>query len=607
MKLAFTSLEIENFKCFVGEPTVLPLGEYEPGLHFIRGRNEAEPRLSPNGAGKSSLWDALCWCLYGKTPDGSRNPDIQPWRGGKHTSVALHARVNKEVHAVLRTANPNMLTLDGVQVGQEQVDHLVGMGFATFTHTVLLGQDRPLFFDLPPREKMELFGDVLDLDRWEARSKVAATRARDFEHAQAVIGGELTGLELNKVDLEGWLEEVGAKSADWQASHGDRQRADSGVLEDVSRRLDQAQTTSADLDTREDWGCTQIIEIKHGILAAEEKLSEAKVVFDEAFARGRAIAVSIAALEASLKDRRCPTCGQAVKGAVDRQEIRAKIKQLQRELEGAVPKFVKRQYTRAEAALKELTDAVTTHQAAADGLHAELGVLTLTIANLTAQKNELERTVATRDEEVNPHYAQLKDLRRRLGKVAAAIKAKRAEATKLGRRTERARFWVRGFKDVRLYVIEEVLQELELATNAALEDVGLVGWEVKYDVEKETKSGSIQRGLNVTIMSPVARRRVRWESWSGGEGQRLRVVGALALSEVLLNHADVQCSLEILDEPAHFMAPAGVRDLCDYLAWRAQGLGKTTWLVDHLAIDSSRFASVLTVTRTEAGATIMKT
>ena len=81
-------------------------------------------------------------------------------------------------------------------------------------------------------------------------------------------------------------------------------------------------------------------------------------------------------------------------------------------------------------------------------------------------------------------------------------------------------------------------------------------------------------------------------------------MGALALSEVLLQYAGVQSSIEVLDEPAHFMAPEGVRDLTDYLAWRAQGLGKSTFYIDHLAVESARFASVTTIVRDKKGAHI---
>jgi len=114
------------------------------------------------------------------------------------------------------------------------------------------------------------------------------------------------------------------------------------------------------------------------------------------------------------------------------------------------------------------------------------------------------------------------------------------EMDKISRRVERTKLWVKYFKDIQLYIIEDVLHELELVSNAMLPEIGLEDWSIAYAIERETKSGTTQRGLNVTINSPANKGAVKWNAWSGGEGQRLRIVGALALSEVLLNHADVK-------------------------------------------------------------------
>src|SRR6202035_4690082 len=97
---------------------------------------------------------------------------------------------------------------------------------------------------------------------------------------------------------------------------------------------------------------------------------------------------------------------------------------------------------------------------------------------------------------------------------------------------------------------------------------------------------------------------VKWRSFSGGENQRLRLIGALALSEVLLNYVGITPTLEILDEPSKSLSRQGVKDLIDYLADRAQNLGKRILLVDHHAYESSKFASVTTVVKDKSGSYI---
>src|SRR6266550_3813747 len=105
MKLSYDALQIEGFKSFASKrPAILDLINYGTGLHLLKGRNELDPGLESNGVGKTSLWGAL--------------------------------------------------------------DQTFGIPFDVFTHTILLGQGQPPFFDLPPARIMTLFSTVLNLQRW---------------------------------------------------------------------------------------------------------------------------------------------------------------------------------------------------------------------------------------------------------------------------------------------------------------------------------------------------------------------------------------------------------------------------------------------------------
>jgi DNA repair exonuclease SbcCD ATPase subunit len=121
-------------------------------------------------------------------------------------------------------------------------------------------------------------------------------------------------------------------------------------------------------------------------------------------------------------------------------------------------------------------------------------------------------------------------------------------------------------------------------------------------MEKETQAGKIKPGLVVNISNPRSAKAVKWGSWSKGQGQRLRIIGAIALSEVLLRRAGVSCDLLVLDEPTNHLSPEGVRETVDFLLER--GRDAQVFYVDHRAIESTRFASTLTVRLTDAGSDI---
>jgi DNA repair exonuclease SbcCD ATPase subunit len=301
----------------------------------------------------------------------------------------------------------------------------------------------------------------------------------------------------------------------------------------------------------------------------------------------------------------CPTCGQSLKGtglAKHQAELKAQLKVLQAVIAAGIPQKLTLAKEKAEDALERASAAAEDFEDTADKARTELDFLKPQVAELAAQVLALKSGRTEQEEASNPYQEQVQALRRKSQQTEVKLTELREDLTKAGRQLERTKFWIKGFKDLKLYLIQEVLQELELTTNAALAEVGLDDWSIKFDVERETKSGGTQRGINAIILSPSNKEAVRFENWSGGEGQRLRIVGALALSQVLLNHAGVETSFECLDEPTRHLSAEGVRDLCDYLSDRAQRLGKQSWLIDHTARAGNAFSGSVTVVKTAKGA-----
>ena len=60
--MKFLSIKVRNFFSI----RKLKLNLEERGTILITGRNMDNPAANSNGSGKSSIWDALIWCLYGR-------------------------------------------------------------------------------------------------------------------------------------------------------------------------------------------------------------------------------------------------------------------------------------------------------------------------------------------------------------------------------------------------------------------------------------------------------------------------------------------------------------------------------------------------------------
>lgn len=607
MKLRFIEQTIIDFKSFEGEHALV--WDY-PGVTFVKGTNHKAERLASNGSGKSSLWDALCWCLFGRTPGGLKNPDVLPWSESGNPDVIELIEMDGVQHAIRRTASPNHLYIDGIEASQERVEELVGT-FDLFVNTQLLAQGRKLFFDLPPKDKMELFSDTLQLDRWDARVKAASNAVDVAERAVLTIQSTQRGIEQTTKQLEELVVEAKTKAEAWLIEQRAKSRDATKKLAGLQEKLEAKDKQLSSAILKQDGAETEAVAIRREVTKLTTELTVIMGAKEQARAVREALQEQRAELAKELRElskaKSCPTCGQPVKAtnlAEHKEHLEDKIAQADKALASGVPAKL----TDAEKAVGDKLDLeerqLQEFQDKADAAESEVRRLTPEVATLKAQIVELKRVSET--EEANPHTAQIAALRVRLKGLATQGTELEGELIEATRRIERNRFWVKGFKDIKLQLIEDVLDELELATNSMLEEVGLVGWEIRYDIERETKSGTLQRALSVAINSPESKGFVKWESYSGGERQRLRIVGALALADVLLNHSGLETNLEILDEPTTHLSKTGADELVDMLVARAQSTGKSIFYCDHLAQASSKFASVVTIIKDNDGSYIAK-
>jgi DNA repair exonuclease SbcCD ATPase subunit len=613
--LEFQTLIVKNVRTFSGQHE-LPLNSI--GLNLLRGRNAQEPSLGANDAGKTTLWDTFSWVLWGRTPDGLRGADLRPWGGSPKkagpTAGSVILTHDDARHEVSRVDKTNGLRLDGKAVGQPDIDRLV-MPFELATNTILLAQARALFYDKPPREKLDLFADALNLQRWDVRSDFADTKLKALIAANAGLIAERDAKEAVLDDAERAMSVALEKSDAWQQAQGAKIDDYKVQLAEAEKLLEHQAKLKAEADLKYDGAGTEAKALKSEITqlldsrdAVDRKILQLEAQRDQATKERDKLAGSLKGL---TKTGKCPTCQQPVTNKnfdKHKAELEKTLAELDDLLKKGLQKLrsLEKEVATFHRAIKLARDRETEFLIKADEGLSTLRRLGDSITKLEARTQTLKFTIANEEKTKNQHYEQYqahKDavarLKRELKEIGDDIKHNDALIA-------RTQPWVKGFKEIKLLIVDETLEELELAANSMLPELGLNGWEVLYDIEKETKSGGIQRALNVSVLSPGNDKPVKWEVWGGGAGQRLRIAGSLSLSDVLLARAGISTNLEILDEPARHMSKEGVRDLCDALSARAAGLQRCIWFVDHMSIESDRFAEVCTVVKDGRGSRLVR-
>lgn len=604
MYIEFGSVVITDFKAFKGRHSLALNGE---GVVYVVGENRVAKRLSGNGAAKSTIWDALCWCLYGRTPLGLRNNDVKPWDGGRPFVVVCLVIDGSEV-LIQRSTNPNKFLINGEE--KPDISSVLPMSFELFTNTILLPQDKPLFFDRSPSDKMELIAEACYLDRWDTRSAAAAKATAEQETGVVGLEREVALAEGALAEVEVILEEERVKSKAWNDKATGRTQASKTDVDKLQRQFDAQDELLSTAILAEDSALT------------EKRASEAlarKLRGHLATARGdvhgfesvlRVLKEQFDTCEEDLsmvaRAKSCPVCGQPVK-ASDLAEHKTHLIE-QRDEAGETIKAETIRFGKAKADCQSIQKKLSKVEAdienfaskANDAQDAVLRLKSLTLELRT----KLDAAHRVKDE-VNPHLAQIVALRDRQRAIKFDIAEIKADMVIQQEVLEQVRFWVKAFKDIKLQLIEEVLSELELTANSMIEEVGLEDWQIRLDIEKESKTGNIRRMINVQISSPESKEEpVKWECFSGGERQRLKLIGSLSLADVLLGYVGIETNLEILDEPCKYWSSEGVQELCAFLAERARERKKTIFYIEHNTVESTHFTETVRVIKDKSGAYI---
>jgi DNA repair exonuclease SbcCD ATPase subunit len=600
MKLEFTRLILRDFKEYRGKH-VLDLSRMGNGVHYVRGKNRVDA-IGSNGAGKSTLWDAFMWCISGRTVRGLRGTDVRTWQGAEHAMSRVDFFCDDEAHHVKRSTEKNGLWLDGKLCSQEAIDRLLGLSIINIPHTILLGQKRDLFFDLKPQHKLDLLSETLSLDKWETRSKQAKAKVTDGIAVREGIIGRRQVLEDMRDSFTTTLEQVKAKSVAWNAEHGNAASARERRIEGLTKSLEAAITEKGTHDLAYDGAETELRAIRKDLIKKRSQMDEILEDISKARTKRDTRKARLDELRALAGSDTCPTCGQPVTKAVAHARAARDALKEAKHLAAVASDRVILHETRKEV----LRDAIVRIAKAEDDFADKSNEAKDKLDHLEKHCRDIQEQIAVLKaesaEQANPYAEQISNMRKDIKRFKGEIIEHNEQIERLDRRINRTRYWVKGFKQVRLYLLQETLEELEEVTQNLLPEFGLPGWSVEYDIERETKAGAVSTGLSVKILKPGMRKAVRWEAWSGGEGQRLLIVGAIALSEVLLRRAGIECDLLVLDEPTRHMSKEGVEETVDYLITR--GRDAQIFYVDHQVIESNRFASVVTITKDEHGAQI---
>jgi DNA repair exonuclease SbcCD ATPase subunit len=610
--MRLSTIRLEGFKSFY-EAQWFSF-DTDNGLYFVTGENKADSEMGANGAGKSALFEAICWCLYGKTSTNLKAGNIVSW-GSKRTWVELEFDNGTIVR---RTQNPNLLTINKTIIDQEELEKYFGyLGFESFLYSTFISQFSSKFFDLSPADKMFVFSDIMSesLKPWEDRSLQAKTKATQ-------VSEQMNGMLIELSKLRGKVEQL--EDTDYSKQIKDFEEEKKLSLEKADIRLkelvEQESNFRANLKMfMRDRAKFQIEHKQFKSVISRKEYEELKDKREKARdmnsaykAVYQALVNDLEKMQGTVKNQSgiCPVCKQMVS-----------IKHLKNEIDSC-----KKQMARAELnsndsefGLRKLNEKILNFDKAIENEKKEISTREYELYSLDGKvKNLTEKIDSIRvdiqRQEVNirnikamkNNYVQMeKERKANIKSFESAIRDNKDLYEVARKEFDAYTYWVKGFKEIRLLLMVEALKEFEVSINNNLSKFGMGDWNVKLDIDQENKSGTIRKGFAVLVESPNHNGFVPFEVWSGGEGQRLRLAGTIGLMDLIQSKRQTDFGLEIFDEPTAWLSDKGIEDLLQILYYRAKEKEIKIFLIDHKQLSTfGGFHGIINIIKDEKGSHI---
>jgi len=191
-----------------------------------------------NGAGKSSLLDAITWALWGKTARSRRDDDLIR-QGADEMTVDFAFRLGDNLYRVIRQRRGGKrgstlldfqvqdngrwrsLAESSIRATEEKIVRILHLDYDTFVNSAFLRQGRADEFTVKtPAERKRVLSDILGLDVWQEYEERAKNRLVQIQSESRLNDMRLAEIDeelARRPEYEAQLEEARQEAERWDA------------------------------------------------------------------------------------------------------------------------------------------------------------------------------------------------------------------------------------------------------------------------------------------------------------------------------------------------------------------------------------------------------
>lgn len=586
MDAKITAVSVKGFGCFAEEQF---LSLKDRGRVLVTGRNLDTRSAESNGAGKTTIFKAITWGLFGRTVDGLTTNVIS--YGQEAALVRVTFEVDCRTYIVTRRRTPKTGSLKFAKIGasfkesedmtqskaaatQVAIESVLGADFDMFRSTVLFGQgDRARFASqgVGDAERKKIIGRVLGLERFgEMRESCVALRDA-LKAKEKLISEDLHAIHVSTTALSVSLEHLESSldrlSSSKMLDDLDREREElaryKGVRSDNKVMIANLSQTLHDLREEEGYEESELTKTKKLVKIRQEEVSAAQRSADEIYKE--------------INDSFCYACG--------------------RDFDDAHEPPSGEDLIRAQAAFKAAEEkhqkAIEIHSAQAETvkeIKEEIAIAARDLSSTKAAQEEVSKQVESQTKRISRLSSELAGVEEEVRSVKLKIERSKTRVhsltvERMERETDREEvnekisslsWWATkglGPKGVPAFAIEQALPLLNIRANEHLNILSGGDIRVEWKATTEGKTGTIKEELTQSVMIEG----VPDAAPSGGQQKKIELATEVALAEIRAGGSS-KLNMLLLDEALDGLDAQGARSVCQWL----EGLGaKSIFVVTH--------------------------
>lgn len=634
------SMDITNF----GAISEAKLNLDDKGLVLIQGKNEDDSSQESNGAGKSTVPDALCWVLFDETAKGESGDKIVNRKAKKGTQVIVliddestgdqyrisrhrkHAtfknmlRVEMLEDTGMGTTNWKDLTKGTDKLTQELVTNIVGCNHEVFVSAIYAGQEAmPDLPGMTDKQLKVLVEESAGIAQLQSANEIARKRVAEVKELVQGFIGKITTKKSNIALLED----------NRTSMEDDRETWETDQEAKIKLAEDELATNTAAFD--KDLGDRIVAklqslkqeqsDIRDKIAGSEAERDEERRLAD--IARKAEIAMSNADHAADTANQQahalrkkhdhigdtvgsaCGSCGHILEagdlvGATESSKA-------------AVIAAVKKAQELMKTAMEATTSSVAASKAVDDyrATLTDVSALTAKLTTSSEQVTKLDGALTAWNRQktgveasagrleiaktaVNPNIKRIDDCNSQISGIEAEMELLELGRVEQAERLAVAEHALRVFSPagVRAHILDEVTPHLNARTSHYLATLTDGNVSAVWSTVSTTAKGELREKFVIDVESKTGGE--SFKSLSGGEKRKVRLACAMALQDLVASRASKPIKLFIADEIDHALDGAGLERLMSILEEKSRHKG-TVLVISHSDLRDSIRNSITVV------------